>query len=51
MKEGIKNLKTATLKFIENFSLFIKQSCQIVWSVKKIQKIKNQKLKRNKMEE
>ena len=30
MKEGINNLKTATLKFIENFSLFIKKSCQIV---------------------
>ena len=32
------------IKFIEDFSLFIKQCYHIVWSVEKIQRIKIQKL-------
>ena len=38
-------------KFIEDFSLFIKQYYHIVWSVEKIQKVKIQKLQGQKMEE
>ena len=39
------------IKFIEDFSLFIKQCYHIVWSVEKIQKVKIQKLQGQKMEE
>ena len=31
-------------KFIDNFGLFVKQCCCIVWSVEKMQKVKIQKL-------
>ena len=39
------------MKFIEDFSLFIKQCYHIVWSVEKIQKVKIQMLQGQKMEE
>ena len=39
------------IKFIEDFSLFIKQSYSIAWSVEKIQKIKIQKLQDQETEE
>ena len=38
------------IKFIEDFSWFMKQNCCIVWSVEKIQKVKIQKLQRQKTE-
>ena len=39
------------MKFIEDFSLFIKQCCHNVSSVEKIQKVKIQMLQGQKMEE
>ena len=36
---------------MEDFSLFIKQCYRIVWSIEKIQKVKIQKLWRQKTEE
>ena len=47
MREKIKKLKTSTVKY---FKLFIKQCYLIVWSVQKIQKLKNQGLKRQQTE-
>ena len=38
------------IKFIEDFSWFMKQNCCFVWSVEKIQKVKIQKLQRQKTE-
>ena len=40
-----------TWKFIKDFSLFIRQSYRIAWSVQKIQKVKIQKLQGKKTEE
>ena len=39
------------MKFIEDFSLFIKESYSIAWSVEKIQKIKIQNLQGQETEE
>ena len=49
MKEKIKNLKNYSVKFIEDVSLFI-QRYRIVCSVENIQKVKIQKLQRQKRE-
>ena len=51
IKEQIKDKIERLKQFIKDFSPFIKQCSQIVWSVEKIQKVKNQKLKRQKTEE
>ena len=50
MKEEIKNLKNL-IKFMEYFSLFIKQFYCIMWSVEKIQEVKIQKLQEQKTKE
>ena len=44
IKEEIKNM----IKFIGDFSLFMKECCHIVWSVEKIQKVKSKICKRKK---
>ena len=49
-ERGIKKLKDL-IKFIGDFSLFIKQCYHIVWSVKKIQKVNIKKLQGQKTEE
>ena len=50
MKEELKKIKDL-IKFIEDFSLFLKQCYYSVWSVEKIQKVKIQESQGHKMEE
>ena len=50
MKEANQIFKDP-IKFIVDFSLFTKQCYRIVWSVEKIQKVRIQKLQKEKTEE
>ena len=51
MLKEYEKMKEDLIKFIEDFSLFIKQCCHIVWGVEKIHKVKIQMLQGQKMEE
>ena len=51
MKKWNKKLKKDLIKFMEYFSLFIKQYYRVVWSVEEIPKEKIQKLQEQKMKE
>ena len=54
LKEYEKNERRSqklVIKFVEYFSLFIKQCYRIVWNVEKIQKVKIQKVLKQKTEE